>query len=67
MEETEWVDVFSALDGDYDTYDGLDFIHWRGGSLILKADELIEENGKPTTKAIELEISETQYREWFKK
>jgi len=65
MKETKWVDVISSLDGGYDKYDGLDFIRWHNNNLILKADELVEENDKISTKSVELEISEMQYREWF--
>ena len=66
MKETEWVDVISSLGGGYDKYDGLDFIRWQDNDLILKADELVEENGKISTKPVELEISEAQYSEWVK-
>ena len=46
MRESKWVDVIDLLDGDYDNYDGAEFVRWDGGALVLKADRLVEKDGK---------------------
>ncbi|GHU03659.1 hypothetical protein FACS1894158_02520 [Betaproteobacteria bacterium] len=65
MAETKWVDVIAALPGDYDKYDNLDFIRWDKDTLILKAGEIIEVDGKTTTKPVELFIPREQYAKWL--
>jgi hypothetical protein len=70
MKETPWVDVIEMLDGDYngyDTYDGMDFERWDGNTLIVKADELSESNGKTITMPKRMEIEESRYLRWLDK
>ena len=61
MRESTWVDVIKLLDGDYDTYDGAEFARWDGDALVVKADRLLEQDGKWTTVPEEISIAREKY------
>ena len=61
MRESKWVDVIDLLDGDYDNYDAADFVRWDGDALVVKADRIIETNGKITTIPEEITIDRKQF------